>query len=680
MTELLDQVQSALGDVFRIENELTGGGMSRLFIATESSLNRKVVIKVLPPEWASEVSALRFKREMEFAAQLQHPHILPVLAAGARENLLYYIMPYVDGESLRARLKRDGPFSIADATRVITEVADALAYAHQRGVIHRDIKPENILLEGRHAVLADFGVARAVLEARTGERLTSTGASVGTPGYMSPEQVAGDTVDARADVYALAIVGYELLTGTPPFTGSSATAILAAHLTEVPPPLDTIRKETPRRLSAAIARALSKNPDERFKTATEFADALNAETGDRSTRGLSHETRRILLLVAAMLLVGFGGYELMRSRARSTALLTRVMPAADSGRFNEVFDVLDSAGVSLGSSRLGALAARVGGQLAITSEPSGAEVHVTRVQPLEALASRTPVRLGRTPVPLTLVVAGEYLVRVTHASAEPLDLLASVALGKSLEIRRTLNTDSSKRGMSLVDAGPSPTGKAVRAFYIDRTEITNAQYQRFVSGGGYRDARLWPDSMAIAGSMLSRDAAIQKLIDRTGLPAPRYWSGATFPEGKGDHPVMGVSWYEASAYARWAGKRLPTQDQWWRAALGTGELPFPWGADGATVDSRANFGLVGTTPVGSFAAGVAQYGCYDMAGNVREWLADRAPAGRRYIVTGGSWQDPSYMFELAHSEHFDPSFASAALGFRLVQSVGDAKPLGEKQR
>src|SRR5207247_7692821 len=144
-TELLDRIQLALGDLFRIERELQGGGMSRLFIATESSLNRRVVVKVLPPEWASEVSAARFKREMEFAAQLQHPHILPVLAAGARDDLLYYVMPYVDGESLRARLKRDGPFSVADAARILNEIADALSFAHGRGVIHRDIKPENIL-------------------------------------------------------------------------------------------------------------------------------------------------------------------------------------------------------------------------------------------------------------------------------------------------------------------------------------------------------------------------------------------------------------------------------------------------------------------------------------------------------------------------------------------------------
>lgn len=229
--------------------------------------------------------------------------------------------------------------------------------------------------------------------------------------------------------------------------------------------------------------------------------------------------------------------------------------------------------------------------------------------------------------------------------------------------------------MSLVDAGPSATGKAVRAFFIDRNEVTNAQYQAFVSSGGYREARHWPDTMLIGGRPMTREAALHTFVDRTGLPAPRFWSGGKFGEGKADHPVSGVSWYEASAYANWARKRLPTQDEWWRAALGAGEAPFPWGQDGATVDLRANFGLVGTKPVGSYAAGVSTYGCYDMAGNVREWLADAVVTGgrRRNTVTGGSWQDPSYMFELAHMEHFDPSFASAALGFRLAESAGNGQ-------
>jgi serine/threonine-protein kinase len=204
LSDLSARLQAALGDAYRIERELTGGGMSRLFIAEESSLHRRVVVKVLPPEFASEVSAERFRREIEVAAHLQHPNILPVLAAGTRDDLLYYVIPYVPGESLRHRLTQQGQLPVAEALQILRETADALAHAHAEGIIHRDIKPENILLLGGHAVLTDFGVARALMEARSGERLTETGLAVGTPGYMSPEQVAGDRhIDARADVYSL---------------------------------------------------------------------------------------------------------------------------------------------------------------------------------------------------------------------------------------------------------------------------------------------------------------------------------------------------------------------------------------------------------------------------------------------------------------------------------------------
>ncbi len=199
MSDLSERVQSVLGDAYHIERELPPGGMSRLFLATERSLDRQVVVKILPPELASEVSAARFQREVTLAAHLQHPHILPVLSAGSRDGILYYITPYVDGESLRQLLDREPKLPVNTAVRILTEAAGALARAHAAGVIHRDIKPENILLQDGHALLADFGVARALREATGSNRLTDVGTGIGTPGYMAPEQIAGErNVDARA--------------------------------------------------------------------------------------------------------------------------------------------------------------------------------------------------------------------------------------------------------------------------------------------------------------------------------------------------------------------------------------------------------------------------------------------------------------------------------------------------
>jgi serine/threonine-protein kinase len=286
VSDLLNELQAAVGDAYRVERELARGGMSQLFLATEASLNRRVVIKLLPPEMVSEVSAARFKREIAVAAQLQHPNVLPVLSAGASEGLIFYVMPFVEGESLRHRLQAESQLSIEFATQMLTEVADALAYAHQHGVVHRDIKPENILLLQDHAVLTDFGVARAVEEAREGTRLTAVGAAVGTPGYMSPEQAAGDhNIDARTDVYALAVVGFEMLSGEQPFTGETPQSVMAAHLTQDPRPVSELRPDAPAPIVAAIARGLAKDPGERYQSSGEFRDALRAATAPTAAAG-----------------------------------------------------------------------------------------------------------------------------------------------------------------------------------------------------------------------------------------------------------------------------------------------------------------------------------------------------------------------------------------------------------
>jgi TolB-like protein len=301
MPSLAERLQSALGDAYHVEKELGGGGMSRLFLATEASLHRQVVIKLLPPEFTSEVSAARFKQEIELAAHLQHTNILPVLTAGAKDDLLYYVMPFVSGESLRHRLTREGKLPVPDAVRMLAEIADALAHAHAEGVLHRDIKPENILLLGSHGVLTDFGVARALAESRSGERLTETGMTVGTPGYMSPEQAAGERhLDARADVYALAVVGYEMLTGQPPFIGASTQAVIAALLTTTPRPLTDVRPDIPHAVSDAIARALAKDPNARLRTAAEFRDALQAALGPAP---LPAKRNRAVILGAGVLIL-----------------------------------------------------------------------------------------------------------------------------------------------------------------------------------------------------------------------------------------------------------------------------------------------------------------------------------------------------------------------------------------
>jgi hypothetical protein len=272
--ELLSTLRQALDATYDIEREI-GGGMSRVFVATERALGRRVVIKVLPPELTAGVNRERFRREIQFAARLQHPHIVPLLTAGQVGDILYYTMPLVEGETLRARLDREKRLSSAAVVAILQDVVDALAYAHGRGLIHRDIKPENILLQRNHALVTDFGVAKAISEALPGTAATTIGIAVGTPAYMAPEQLAADpAADHRIDLYAVGLLGYELLSGASPFSGSSPQQTLARQMTERPTPPHLRRSEVPPDLSDLIMRCLEKDPEKRWRSSEELLEAL----------------------------------------------------------------------------------------------------------------------------------------------------------------------------------------------------------------------------------------------------------------------------------------------------------------------------------------------------------------------------------------------------------------------
>ena len=279
-SSLQEQLQRALGDAYLLERELGGGGMSRVFLALERALGRKVVVKVLLPELAAGVNVERFRREIQLAAQLQHPHIVPLLSAGEAEGLPYFIMPFVTGESLRTRVAREGEFPIAETVRILRDVVSALAYAHAYGVIHRDVKPDNVLLSHGVAVVTDFGVAKAVTASADSPGpagLTSLGVALGTPAYMAPEQAtASPNTDHRADIYALGIVAYEMLTGSPPFVGRTAPQVLAAQVVEEPEPVERRRPAVPPMLANLVNECLSKRPADRPQTAAAVMHVLDA--------------------------------------------------------------------------------------------------------------------------------------------------------------------------------------------------------------------------------------------------------------------------------------------------------------------------------------------------------------------------------------------------------------------
>jgi serine/threonine protein kinase len=331
MADLLNRLRRALADLYAVERELGRGGMAVIMLARDLKHQRLVAIKVLRPELSQSLGTDRFLREIEVAAQLTHPHILPVFDSGAADGLLYYVTPYVEGESLRALLQREAQLPVELALRIATQVAHALEYAHGRGIVHRDIKPENILLESGEAVVADYGLALAI-SAAGGERLTESGLALGTPAYMSPEQAAGDQhLDGRADLYSLGCVLYEMLAGEPPFTGPTAQAIIAKRFGGPAPRIRVVREGVPPAVEHAIARALAKAPADRFTSAGEFAKALG-EPDAAPVRGSIIAVRRWVAAIGVAALAAAG---ILLSRSRTE------LPTDPNLLAIAPFDVLD---------------------------------------------------------------------------------------------------------------------------------------------------------------------------------------------------------------------------------------------------------------------------------------------------------------------------------------------------
>jgi eukaryotic-like serine/threonine-protein kinase len=324
MSAGLEHLSSLLADRYRLERELGAGGMATVYLARDLRHERQVAIKVVKPEIVATIGADRFISEIRTTALLKHPHILPLFDSGAAGDTPFYVMPYIDGESLRARLRRDGALPIADAVRILRELADALTHAHGHGIVHRDIKPDNVLLSGRHLFLADFGIARALEGAASLDKtVTATSVIVGTPMYLSPEQAAGHReIDHRADIYTVGVVAYEMLAGAPPFTGDTGPMVMAAHLTAVPDPLPVRRPDVPPRLARLVMKCLEKRPEDRWQRAEDLLaelDALDVTIGTGAESAIGNPRRalalRVLAGLATMTLLIAGAWAMLWTKA-----------------------------------------------------------------------------------------------------------------------------------------------------------------------------------------------------------------------------------------------------------------------------------------------------------------------------------------------------------------------------
>jgi len=679
---LAGQLKAALADRYAIERQLGRGGMATVYLARDLKHDRLVAVKVLHPELAAYLGTERFLREIKIAAQLTHPHILPLHDSGEAGGLLFYVMPFVEGESLRDLLSRVKQLPVPQALRISREVADALSYAHRHGVVHRDIKPENILLEAEHAVVADFGIARAVGVAGS-ERLTQTGLSVGTPAYMSPEQAAGGSdVDGRSDLYSLACVLYEMLAGQPPYGGPTAESVVRQHLIGEVPDLTRARPGVPLPLASTLTRALAKTPADRFESTQQFAEALAAGTETHQPSARRPNARLALLsLVAIVALLAVA--ETFTRAGRTLWARTRTIPALQqditAGDWEAAYRLAGRlARIIPHDSTVAALRAVVADTVHIQGTPVGARVYrapyTARSNDWQLLGT-APIRqvlLPRLPTVSQLrFEAPGYATAVDIGAANP-----GGGRGMPTSIRFGMATNGTlPPGMVIVLGGRSMPGIPqlptlavdLPDFYLDRLEVTNQEYQAFVDSGGYRRRDLWVQPFELEGRSLSWQEAVTRFVDQTGRPGPATWEAGRYPAGRGNYPVGGVSWYEAAAYAQFRGKRLPNVFQWSHAAR--------FEASGAIL-AASNIDRVrdGTAPVGSFG-GMTAGGALDMAGNVREWcLNPSKAAGGRYIL-GGGWDDPGHrFFESAIHSPFDRSPTNGIRLVRPVEPKADTRP------
>ncbi len=683
MTDSVTSLDAALAGRYRIERELGAGGMATVYLAQDLKHHRPVAIKVLRPELAQSITGDRFLREIAITAQLNHPHILALLDSGTAANgdILYYVMPVATGQSLRNRLGTCGALPIADALRIACDAVEALVHAHAHGVVHRDIKPDNILLSEGHAIVVDFGIAKAVGAARDATMLTSEGMSLGTPAYMAPEQAAGDTkVDHRADLYAIGAVLYEMLAGTRPFTGTFQQVMLAKMTADAPAlssnastPASTATSLVPPPLVRIVASCLARDPAQRPATAEQLLAELRA-VAQPEPDGPRRRTRTMALVtgVAAVGVVLLGVMFVTDRRARwvRDTAMPEVARLMEADQLDSAFALAERAEARApGDSALASLWGQISLTQSFLSEPEGATVTRAAVNDTThwlpvATTPSAPVRIPRNA----------WFYRYTLPGYRPVTVMGA-RLGGSyapipspVPLQKVSDPDSGMillrgRGLAYTLYGPSLAAPLDLAdFLMEKLEVTNRQYKAFIDAGGYTNARWWDSTIVRDGRPIAWREAMASFTDETGQPGPAAWEGSAPKPGTEDLPLGGVSWYEARAYARFIGKDLPTVLEWNAAAI-------PEAARWVVPNGRYD----ADRPVqGGGAGGVSPRGVFDMAGNVREWTLNARENGTRYIL-GGGWSDPAYLFyELYTAREFD---RSAINGIRLVRRTADAPDL-----
>jgi len=663
---------------YEIGERLGGGGMGVVYRARDNRLERDVALKFLPPHLSlDEQVKERFVHEARSASALDHPHICTIHDVDETEDgQLFIAMALYEGQSLRERLEA-GPLATDEALTFATQLADALVAAHAAGLVHRDVKPANVMITSDGlAKLLDFGLVKDA-----GMDLTEPGSSMGTIAYMSPEQARGQVVDGRSDVWSLAVVLHEMLAGERPFQGK-AEVLVRAILEDEPAPLPA---GIPRELAALVARGLAKDRGKRFASMQEFLDELRALQSQRmlSAAGTPPRSRRSALLatvvvVAAASVAGIWFKRSSRETWARAEALPEIERLIENVRYDRpakeawtAFTLMQEVAEVLGDDdpQVVELWPRITCELDLRSEPTGALVRARGYGDDDGAW----ITLGRTPLEKLRVPWGISTVKVEAQGAGSVrDILWGMTYFGS-ERRYIIDAANEvPEGMTRVAVESIPLQlpgldhlekEPLVDFFIDRFEVTNAEFKRFIEAGGYEKAEYWKITFEKDGETLSLDQARKFFVDMTGRTGPATWEVGDYPEGKADHPVGGLSWYEAAAYAEFVGKELPTIFHWNMVAFTFGSF---------AIIPRSNFGDE-TVPVGT--GGENRYGTHDLAGNVREWCwSETSRSGKRFTL-GGGYDDMPYAFNDAFAA--SPFDRSPTNGVRCI-SVPGTEPNRER--
>jgi serine/threonine protein kinase len=625
--------------------------MGVVYRARDERLQRDVAIKVLPPGLLSDEPAKsRFRKEALALARLSHPNIAAVFDVGEQDGMGYLVMECVPGQTLSQKM-RSQQLPAKEILSLGVQVAGALEEAHEQGVVHRDLKPSNIMVTPKgHAKVLDFGLAKLLEPVGTPEvtlSLADTHGPVGTALYMSPEQAEGKLVDSRTDLWSFGVVLYEALAGKPPFQGTSALAILRAIRTQDPKSVRDIRPDTPEGADQIVSHALEKDLSKRYQSASEISrdlsdvllrlSAPSLPPADRTSRFSPRIlfTAIVLLLLLAVSVIWLYQRSEHRHWAREEAI-PAIAKLKSEDKSLAAFLLLKKAEQYLpGDPQLARLTEQDTMHVSVTSSPAGATVEIQDYLSPDGAW----YRLGTTPVTSVQIPTGYF--RWNFSKAGVGESVAAPTTEENMQFALD-STVGAPQGMSWVGGGSWGDMIAfvgwvgpynVPPYYIDRLEVTNRQYQEFVDKGGYENQEYWLKRFLRDGHELAWQDAKSQFRDTTGRTGPSTWVGGHFPEGQGDYPVSGISWYEAAAYAAFTGKSLPTFAQWYEAAP----------PDAASyIVKESNISQSGLTQVGTFK-GLGPFGTYDMAGNVREWVQNATPAGT-YFILGGAWKSPTYLY------------------------------------